>query len=162
MPTTDPIIHRFVTDYNDTEDRIRLVCETDAGPVILWLTQRLLQRLVPALVRWLEQQQGRTSKALTAFAFAQSSARKRRIPPQLPSWLVRTVSLHREKGQIRLTFKADASRTAAITLAIAPLYKWLELLYDAYLAAQWPLTAWPAWVTERASVFSNNQPAVWH
>lgn len=49
-------LNRVTTVYVDLEDRFRLSGKTQDGQVlVLWLTQRLLCRLVPHLVRWLDQ-----------------------------------------------------------------------------------------------------------
>lgn len=54
-------LQRFTTEYVEIEDRIRLAGETAPGhTVVLWLTQRLLARLLPHLLQWLEQQTGAT------------------------------------------------------------------------------------------------------
>ena len=43
-------LHRITTEYIDSEDRIRLTGQLASGDtVVLWLTQRLLNRLVPHL-----------------------------------------------------------------------------------------------------------------
>lgn len=50
-----PALQRMTTDYIVQEDRIRVTGECAGGGVlVLWLTQRLLVRLVPPLCRWLE------------------------------------------------------------------------------------------------------------
>lgn len=49
------LLQRLTTEYIDVEDRIRLAGETDSGETVrLWLTQRLLLRLLPMLFRWLD------------------------------------------------------------------------------------------------------------
>lgn len=48
-------LKRLSTGHQEVEDRIRLVGETGNGAVVvLWLTQRLLLRLVPILLEGLE------------------------------------------------------------------------------------------------------------
>ena len=58
-------LQRVTTSYVDSEDRMRLAGETAQGQaVVLWLTQRLLARLLPIFFRWLEQHQtGTTSES---------------------------------------------------------------------------------------------------
>ena len=73
------VLERCTTEYAEDEDRLRLSAELANGnTVVLWLTQRLLNRLVPHLVQWLEKQtagvaaissvQARTSNAMQGFA----------------------------------------------------------------------------------------------
>ena len=50
-----PVLTRITTRYVALEDRIRLAGEVEgAGMVSIWLTRRLLQRLLPKLLRGLE------------------------------------------------------------------------------------------------------------
>lgn len=52
-------LQRITTEYIDHEDRLRLAGEDAQGQTtVLWLTQRLLNRLIPHLCQWLEQQGG--------------------------------------------------------------------------------------------------------
>jgi hypothetical protein len=51
-------LQRVTTGYVDSEDRMRIAGETAQGDaVVLWLTQRMLARLLPVFFRWLEQPQ---------------------------------------------------------------------------------------------------------
>lgn len=52
------ILQRITTEYIEAEDRIRLAGEAGENTVVLWLTQRLLNRLVPYLCQWLEAHSG--------------------------------------------------------------------------------------------------------
>ena len=50
-------LQRITTEYIDQEDRIRLTGELAHGAtVVLWITQRLLNRLIPHLTAWLSRQ----------------------------------------------------------------------------------------------------------
>jgi hypothetical protein len=43
----------------DAEDRLRISGETgDGGVLVLWMTQRMVNRLIGALAQWLEKQSG--------------------------------------------------------------------------------------------------------
>ena len=55
-------LQRLTTEYIVIEDRMRISGETrDAGPVVMWLTNRLAMRVVPQLLRWLEDQAAPTA-----------------------------------------------------------------------------------------------------
>lgn len=57
-------LQRITTEYRAQEDRLCLTGERANGDaVVLWLTQRLLNRLVPHLTGWLEQQKGPSEHA---------------------------------------------------------------------------------------------------
>ena len=48
-------ISRFTTEYSPEQDRIRMVIETAEGEKrVIWLTYRLLNRLIEAMVKALE------------------------------------------------------------------------------------------------------------
>ena len=48
-------LQRLTTEYVDAEDRMRLTGEIRPGEtLVLWLSQRLLMRLLPHLFLWLE------------------------------------------------------------------------------------------------------------
>ena len=49
-------LQRITTEYDEHEDRLRLSGElSDGSSVLLWLTQRLLYRILPHLTQWLGQ-----------------------------------------------------------------------------------------------------------
>ena len=82
-------LQRITTEYNEPEDRIRLSGELAQGDtVVLWLTQRLLNRLVPHLTAWLSQQLAPASSIPSVQAvhedivqgFAQQAARALSVP----------------------------------------------------------------------------------
>lgn len=170
---------RITTDYVEAEDRVRMVGTLPGNEVVqAWLTQRLLQRLVLALVQWLQKQgQGpgaevRTPDVLRTEVmqgFAQQAARARMTPqppvraaPGEAAWLVCSVDVAQHAQAVRLTFKgmrsggaasgsvADAVELGTLTLAPEPLRQWLNILFDNYRKAEWPLQAWPDWVSESA------------
>ena len=72
-PPEPALLTRVTTQYDQDQDRIRLAGETTAGQVQqLWLTQRLLLRLLPGLWQWLQQlpQDGVAADAIAASATA--------------------------------------------------------------------------------------------
>lgn len=151
------IIERITTEYIDTEDRIRLAGEAkNTAPVAIWLTQRLLQRLLPALLQWLEGQNADTPRAEILQSFAQQAA-KADLLPQTPvqvskchsAWLAMSVDITQSNEVIGLTFRGASDERITLTLAAKPLRQWLDILHDAYLRAEWPRDVWPAWVREQ-------------
>lgn len=51
---------RLTTQYVENEDRFLISADSDVGVVKLWLTQRLLKRLLPHLIDWV----GRSSETV--------------------------------------------------------------------------------------------------
>ena len=157
------ILQRITTTYSEQEDRIRLIGETDDGKMIIWLTQRLAQRLLPLLVQWLEQQRAVPRRSLTQFNFGQQSvqAADPTFAP-LQSWLTTSIDISTGDQQVVVTFKNNEGQVARISLAPIPLRQWLEIFHEIYLQADWPMNIWPAWMVGGSSVFKGEQEVVWH
>ena len=162
-------LQRITTVFVDSEDRIRLSGEDAAGrALVLWLTQRLLNRVLPHLCAWLEL---RAPSAAHSYAdaahaevlqsFAQQAALaallpQAPVPSHAPSgaWLVHSVDVTTAEYAVTLTFKAsagEAQESAKLTLPEQALRQWLNILHDQYAAAEWPLTLWPEWVAQPPS-----------
>lgn len=155
-------LQRITTEYVEAEDRIRLLGEhTSRESVVIWLTQRLLTRLLPHLVNWLEQQTPVTSihgalavQAELLQGFAQQAARAQ-LPEQAPvqpqvqsaSWRALAVDISHTPETLSLTFRCDAQQ-ATLIVAAQPLRQWLGIVHDQYRMAQWPLDVWPQWLQE--------------
>lgn len=143
-----PDLQRLTTEYIDAEDRLRISGETADGQiVVLWLTQRLLHRLLPHLTTWLAPTQAGSADARRAellHGFAQQAA-VQALTPQAPvrlenpktSWLVHTVDLDHLPEMLRLTFKRDAEATAAISFTVDALRQWLGIVYRQCQLAEW-------------------------
>lgn len=151
-------LQRITTQFVAGEDRLRLAGEGGIGDArVLWLTRRLVDRLVPVLVRWLEEQapvQDAWQGALLQ-SFAQQAASASLVPqapvlgaPNSVSWLVIEVDIARGARQIGLRFKSAAGEQASLSMEAQPLRQWLGILYTAYQQAEWPLALWPQWLRE--------------
>lgn len=144
---------RFTTEYIETEDRLRLAGEDGAGvTVVIWLTQRLLQRLVPLLLRWLAQEGEAGSQAEVWQGWAQQAARAELAPQApvvaaAPGWavLAQEVDLTPGPEAVVFLFKGGGGERASIALRPVHLRQWLNILYDNYLLAGWPMELWPEW-----------------
>lgn len=179
-------LQRLTTEYVDREDRVRLSGESEAGDtVVLWLTQRLLNRLLPPLCDWLLEQGSAASRerspskldhhAELRQSFAQQAARAGMIPqpPVRPAddqagSLVITVNLTARPGLMQLDFlgandsTGTAPQLAGLALPTQNLRQWLNILFDQYHRAGWPLDAWPAWMQDSAPAVTTPAPQRWH
>lgn len=160
VTTSIPALQRFTTQYSEIEDRIHIAGET--GPdqqAALWLTPRVLNRMVPVLTQCLEKQSGSEIRGEVLQSMAQHAARVA-LDPQAPvqrkadtkSWLVHTVNMTPVEQGMLLTFRGDANNgealAASLTLQGRQLRQWLNILYDQSRKAEWPLAAWPAWIRD--------------
>ncbi|WP_404301585.1 hypothetical protein [Alicycliphilus denitrificans] len=171
-PPASPMLQRITTAYDPEQDRMRLAGErADGSTLTLWLTQRLLARLLPALWQWLERHDATGTLVQSAHlpshrsdalqGFAQQAARAQ-LPPQppvtpherSPQWLVHGIQLSASASGVELRFSgapgADATAPVGLTLAAQPLRQWLSILQQQYHEAEWPMQDWPRWLAEAA------------
>ena len=177
-PPEPALLTRVTTQYDQDQDRIRLAGETTAGQVQqLWLTQRLLLRLLPGLWQWLQQlpQDGVAADAIAAsatadpqrhqalqeFAQQQASASLQRLEPVVdaglnPPWLVRSAQVQSSHQLLKLQlFSASdvdkasepGNRTAVISMNPTQLRQWLGILHQELCRGEWPTTQWPQWIS---------------
>ncbi|ABM40826.1 MAG: hypothetical protein E7K47_22235 [Acidovorax sp.] len=165
-----PVLQRITTAYDPAQDRMRLAGErADGSTLTLWLTQRLLKRLLPALWQWLERHDAPAGAAHSArlpgyhsdavHGFAQQAARAQ-LPPQppvtpherSPQWLVHSIQLSAGASGVELRFSGEPGTDAPVglTLAAQPLRQWLSILQQQYHEAEWPTQDWPAWLAAAA------------
>jgi hypothetical protein len=150
-------LQRLTTQYVDIEDRIRLSGEDADGRIhVMWMSQRLLNRLVPAVCNMLgSPQQDERAELLNSF---EQQAAQAQLTPQEPvrhdagsvAWLVTRVDLAQTGGGTRLTFHGSGDEQAAVVMPELALRQWLSILRDHYRAAAWPAGAWPAWIDSAA------------
>lgn len=151
-----PKLERLTTKYYATQDRVCL--RGELGPnqtLVIWLTQRLLRRLLPPLLQWLEREQGVDRlRAEVLQGFAQQVARAElapekpvRVAPESSAWLAQTVALERFEKAVSLTFRgAHEGQEATLLLTDKLLRQWMSILYRICRKADWPQDEWPNWL----------------
>lgn len=163
---------RVTVRYIDTEDRIRVTGEDEAGRVLtMWLTQRLLNRLLPHLCGWLEQKIGKTPLAEVRQEMAQLRAHSE-LEPQAPvrtiaqsqSMLITSVDLRVTKATLALVFKdAAGQEVARLRLQSKELRQWLGIVHRQFVNAHWSTVLWPVWIDQaQASVTQTPRSALVH
>lgn len=171
--TTAQPLHRVTTQYVANEDRLRLAGQLANGQTcVLWITQRLANRVLGHLLQWLEQRPLAVSSddapASAASAnpqrqtelqrFAQQSAAAG-IPKQQAvtideaqcSYLVENIDLTRGEQAVRLVLKpaADSEQPlCSLALNADALRQWVTIVYRQYRIAGWNLHGWPDWMKE--------------
>lgn len=175
---TEPVqLKRVTTEFDEHEDRLRLAGETEHGePVVLWLTQRLLKRVVPHVLAWL-QPPGQSAKsvpdyhieAVQSFAQQAAVAQLELQPPvvvQQPTAasqsLVDTVEITRTPEVIALTFKVGENK-AVLLLAPHSLRQWLSIVCQLCRKAEWGMdSVWPEWMISSVAAPMGPVKAVMH
>jgi hypothetical protein len=142
------------TEYVPVEDRIRISGETaDGATIVLWLTQRLLNLLVPRLTGGLERLDSASDALLQEFA---QQAAEASLPPQpaveatapAASWRVDSVDILSGAEGAALTFRSEDGGAARLSMATEHLRQWLGILRRQYGAAGWTDRIWPDWMDE--------------
>ena len=160
-------LQRLTTEYIVIEDRIRISGETrDSGPVVMWLTNRLAMRVVPQLLRWLEDQAAPTAgsssdspglkRELQSFAQAAAVAGLKPHKPVIAeagtsSWIVQAIDITVTRGRLSLTFRGELDQSASLPFDAKGLRQWLSIVHRAWLKAQWPSLVWPDWIKREES-----------
>lgn len=179
-----PGLARVTTRYSPAQDRVGLAgALPDGSPLLLWLTQRLLRRMLPPLTAWLEGRGARPEQtgsvadesavqALYADAlqgFAQEAAQAHlmpqapvQVPENAPACLVQVVDVVVTPQALRLVFGDAQGAVATMELQAQPLRQWLGILYNAWCQADWPTDLWPVWLQESPLARQAPAPAVVH
>lgn len=152
--TDAPELQRVTTEYVPVEDRIRISGETaDGATIVLWLTQRLLNLLVPRLTGGLERLDSASDALLQEFA---QQAAEASLPPQpaveatapVANWRVDSVDILSGAEGAALTFRSEDGGAARLSMATEHLRQWLGILRRQYGAAGWTDRIWPDWMDE--------------
>ena len=150
---------RLTTEYLPDEDRLRLSGEdADGASVMIWLTQRLLRRLLPALLAWLERQTGAMPRPEIMLSFAQEAARaglQEQAPVRAASgtgWLATAIDITAGAQAVELLFRATPDLRATLVLEPTALRQWLGIMHGHWASAEWPADVWPAWMSESATL----------
>lgn len=149
-------LNRFTTEYCPIQDRIRLIGEGQTGSVQVWLTRRLLDRLIPLLIEWLPQAEGVPANGTLAemiSEFHQQVAQSSLVPqspvmamPTMSGWLAESVDVNRAAEHLAVVMKTAGQSPVGLTFSAVSLRQWIGILHTAYLRADWPEAKWPDWI----------------
>ena len=159
------VAQRFTTEYVDHEDRMRVSAALPGDEVaVMWLTKRLLDRLVLHLASLLEQQTAQAPLPEVQQTFAQQAAivshvqnskEQQQVPVQpqkaqtVREWLVLEVDITPAEHGVSLRFRgAQADQKIELGMPAVLLRQWLAIVHGQYKRAQWPLDSWPTWMND--------------
>jgi len=145
-----PLLTKATLAYEEREDRVKVLGEaTEGGTVVLWLTQRLLGKLIPHLAgRLLDEMSGSASRSTEAIN-ARGAAQ---LGPVEEDSLALTlvadaVDITDNKSLTILQFRGetlDAELSVVrLVLNAAQLSSWLNALRACYQKASWNEDCWP-------------------
>ena len=155
-------LERITSEYIESEDRIRLTGRSGAREtVILWITQRLLSRLLAHFFSWLEKEAPEVARssvinneakaALQEMAQESAAAALKEqsavtATPNSAAWLVNEIDIKMGEEAVQLVFKCDDGRKAELGFTIQQLRQWLRMVYSLWQQAEWPVSIWPDWM----------------
>ena len=164
-------ISQITTTYDSRQDRLRLeTADEDGRHLVLWLTRRLADRVVTALVGILESdgqpaagRGGGASPGKTAAVaqFMQQTAadlkfrpvaRERPAAPR-EEWLLTAISLRGNGRKLALEFRwgDEGHAGASMTIDRVRLRQWMRIMYRVYQKSGWPAEHWPQWISDDAA-----------
>lgn len=172
-------LKRITTQYDEHQDRICVCGEgRDGQPAqVLWLTQRLLNRLIGPLCSWLDTKVGGNEhlqpssvRQTLMNTFAQQHAVQSMVPTAAVAVdasnsgdLVQSVDLQCSANAVRLIFNSPGHAGQAVLTMKAPLLRqWLYILYGQYRKARWPASAWPEWIEASGSSGQTKNAMILH
>ena len=156
-------IQTFTARYDPVEDRVRLdAVDAQGGKQAIFLTQRLVDRVIPVLVSHLEGKTPEGVPADLAQGMSQSRARQARqtgeatpaIAPdaETPTWLCRTMHFQKADHGLNVIFTDDTQTDAIMPMVEANLRAVLDIFLDLYTKAGWPTEPFPAWQKPEATL----------
>lgn len=167
MSKTAPVLSKVTTQYDPVQDRIRLSGQFKNDKIcVIWLTQRLLNRLIPHVTGWLEKQQDdNTPRGDLLNSIQQQRAKNKhaeRVEQGLDTavsadeaeteWLAQSLDIQLPASGVRVIFKdkaKEAEQMAVLELSPLLIRQWLNVLMANYKKAEWSHNAWPEWMQEQ-------------
>ena len=155
-------IKTFTGRYNPVEDRLRLdAVDADGNKQSLFMTRRLVDRIIPVMVEHLE---GQTPEGMPRDLVQEMQQDKARqghaeggaeapveVAPEFVPWLCRTVHLTKTGPSLSVVFTDDTHIEAHMPMSAENLRVVLDILKTLYTAAEWSLQAFPDWMQTPAS-----------
>jgi hypothetical protein len=156
-------IKRFTTIFDAEEDRLKVAVELEDGSTrLLWMTRRLLLRIVPQLVALLERNERQKALQQSAPVAAENLHRQNqmaalgRISPQKTivapepehGILISGLTLRQTpKGLLFIFFDRHKTPHLTVPFDAVLLRQWLSVLHRNFAAAGWTDDVWPEWMS---------------
>lgn len=131
---------------------------SESGEVLcFWLTQRLCRELVKGFVDYFATADLARSSAdphhvAVVQGYLQQQAKENKKParpidrkPDVTS-LVAKLQLRTSPKAIAITLPLPNGNDSVLAFKPAEARQWLDILYQQYCVAEWPLSIWPAWI----------------
>jgi hypothetical protein len=162
-------LERMTTQYVATEDRISITANVKSGGTArLWLTRRIGDRMVAALVKAVQPRHRDRAYAELIGEMTQQEAEQRLEPqPEVQAatpdheWLIDKISLQFPTGAVVVRLTGPQGQEAGMALSTEVVRQWLGILRRVYQHGEWPIDQWPESV-RREPVAAPRHPVVLH
>jgi len=165
------IVEKVTITYVPLEDRLRFSVQTkNSESYVLWVTARLAVAVVSAIVKTLDGVLAlpQRSEQKSVQQWEQFSAvQKMQVTPAVKVCsvcedLVQTIDVSVRGGNFSLIFHGVNHTSAKLPMTSTQMRQWLQIIYDQFLKANWPMTVWPSWLDRQKSTDRLLQSTVLH
>ena len=154
-------IKTFTGRYIPVEDRLRLdAVDVDGNKQSLFMTRRLVDRIIPVMVEHLEGQTPEGMPSDLVQEMHQDRARQIHaeggseapvaVEPEFVPWLCRTVHFTKNGPSLSVVFTDDTHIEARMPMSAENLRVVLDIFRTLYTSAEWGLQAFPDWMQAKA------------
>jgi len=133
--------------------------------VVIWLTRRLLVRLIEAMIKAIESETLGRPESDTLQSFTQHRAQQAQTEESpvkavegSSEWLINRVDLNVSHERLTLKLFSD-EECAVLPMPRVNARQWLNIMHRLFEVAEWHYEKWPSWLQTSASVI---QPALVH
>lgn len=158
---------KITTNYIETEDRFRIIgSASESNDLCFWISQRLLLRLLPPILKWTDENQlkniqsdGASKSSINEFALQEARQRfahesRPKDAPNSPTELLSTSLLLQEVDlkffaqNIQLCLKHNGKNIASLSLTKLEARQWILIVHAQWTRSGWPMSLWPDWLTQ--------------
>jgi len=146
-------LEKITTLYSQDEDRVSLnAMDATGGTVRIWLTQRILLRLISELIKVIKPKHEDKSYVAVMAGISHQRAVDQQEPGDpvkldcaSQEWLVKKIDMKIGQGGVILALSSQNGEAAKLVLELQLLRQWLGILKGTFEAAQWNFD-WPEWM----------------
>jgi len=149
------VIQKLTQRYDGIQDRIEISLQNGEGHVVkLWLTQRLANKMIPVLARWLPELQDDLDEEKSHHGLLEPNK-----PDNVPvmgsaaqeEGLLITVDFTKHEMSYILVFKWGVTGEAKIVMKAKDMSQYIKAFGNLYDVAKWPKSTWPKEFTIQAT-----------
>lgn len=149
-------VQSFTARFDPIEDRICLNVVDAAGQKqAVYLTRRLMDQIIPVVVKHLEEKtpkgipadvvQSMTQERVRQVRMAEAPAEPVQADIETPRWLCTTVRMRKAPKGLAMTLSAEATAPVQIGFDERHLRTALDIFRNSYAKAGWDLRVFPDW-----------------